>query len=296
MAVPRRIPLAWCNLTHDWVRFALFTLGITFAVVLMGDADGRPQRSDRQQLPTHRPHARTSSWSTRTAPSLFYHDGVSRRRLGQAAAVPGVAEVHLLYIDYRGTELEYTGPAAAERRPARTIRVVGFDPDAEVLDLPEVRPASAGGGGAADPRERPVRRPRQAEPGAARGVGLRAGTGRRAVGRMGRPERTQRPLDVSGRRVPVRHRLRVRRHPPGERSDVSPGLRPDPDPPVRPGRDRRPRPSSSAAPENSRPAGWKVRDRLQQELGADPSGGEVGTSRCVRSRSSGTAKRGTGCA
>ena len=30
-----RTPLAWCNLTHDRVRFGLFVLGITFAVVLM---------------------------------------------------------------------------------------------------------------------------------------------------------------------------------------------------------------------------------------------------------------------
>ena len=30
-----RTPLAWCNLTHDKVRFALFVLGIVFAVVLM---------------------------------------------------------------------------------------------------------------------------------------------------------------------------------------------------------------------------------------------------------------------
>ena len=33
---PKPVPLAWRNLTHDWVRFALFTSGIGFAVVLMG--------------------------------------------------------------------------------------------------------------------------------------------------------------------------------------------------------------------------------------------------------------------
>ena len=96
--------------------------------------------------------------------SLFYHDGVSRRRLNQAAAVPGVAEVHPLYIDYRATELEFTDPAAADRRPARTIRVVGFDPDAGLLDMPEVRPGSPGAVSAANHRERPVRRRREAEP------------------------------------------------------------------------------------------------------------------------------------
>jgi putative ABC transport system permease protein len=40
--------------------------------------------------------------------------------------------------------LQFTDPAVAERRPARTIRVVGFDPDAGLLDMPEVRPGSPG--------------------------------------------------------------------------------------------------------------------------------------------------------
>jgi putative ABC transport system permease protein len=144
MPAPRRVPLAWRNLTHDWVRFALYTMGITFAVVLMGmqmgvlnaliDSNCRLIDHMRADLVMVHPNRA----------SLFYHDGVSRRRLGQAAAVPGVAEVHPMYIDYRGTELEFTDPAVAERRPARTIRVVGFDPDAGLLDMPEVRPGSPG--------------------------------------------------------------------------------------------------------------------------------------------------------
>ena len=36
MAKVRNVFLAWNNLTHDWVRFALFAAGIGFAVVLMG--------------------------------------------------------------------------------------------------------------------------------------------------------------------------------------------------------------------------------------------------------------------
>jgi len=144
MTVPRRVPLAWCNLTHDWVRFALYTLGITFAVVLMGmqmgvlnaliDSNCRLIDHMRADLVMVHPNRA----------SLFYHDGVSRRRLTQAAAVPGVADVHPMYIDYRATELTFTDPTAAERRPARTIRVVGFDPDTGLLDMPEVRPGSPG--------------------------------------------------------------------------------------------------------------------------------------------------------
>jgi putative ABC transport system permease protein len=144
MAVPRRIPLAWCNLTHDWVRFALYSLGITFAVVLMGMQmgvrnaliDSNCRLIDHMRADIVLVHPNRAS--------LFYHEGVSRRHLGQAAAVPGVASVHPLYIDYRVTELELTDPVAGERRPARNIRVVGFDPDAGVLDVPEVRPGSPG--------------------------------------------------------------------------------------------------------------------------------------------------------
>ena len=34
--MPPPVPLAWRNLAHDKVRFALFASGIGFAVVLMG--------------------------------------------------------------------------------------------------------------------------------------------------------------------------------------------------------------------------------------------------------------------
>ena len=36
MPTPKPVPLAWRNLTHDRVRFILFSAGIGFAVVLMG--------------------------------------------------------------------------------------------------------------------------------------------------------------------------------------------------------------------------------------------------------------------
>ncbi|HEX4611807.1 MAG TPA: hypothetical protein VH092_26665, partial [Urbifossiella sp.] len=36
MTRPPPVPLAWRNLAHDPVRFALFASGIGFAVVLMG--------------------------------------------------------------------------------------------------------------------------------------------------------------------------------------------------------------------------------------------------------------------
>lgn len=144
MPAPRRVPLAWRNLTHDWVRFALYTMGITFAVVLMGMQMGvlNALIDSNCSLIDHMRADLIMVHPNRAA--LFYHDGVSRRRLQQAAAVHGVAEVRPLYIDYRATELAFIDPAAAERRPARTIRVVGFDPETGLLDLPEVRPGSPG--------------------------------------------------------------------------------------------------------------------------------------------------------
>src|SRR5687768_1310078 len=99
MPKPRPVPLAWCNLTHDRVRFALFTLGISFAVVLIGvqmgirnaliDSNCRIIEKLAADVVLVHPHRA----------SLFFRDGVSRRRLTQAAAVPGVGSVHPVYVD-----------------------------------------------------------------------------------------------------------------------------------------------------------------------------------------------------
>jgi putative ABC transport system permease protein len=65
-----------------------------------------------------------------------------RRRLEQVRAVPGVAEVHPLYVEQAVAVLRDTNPDPAVRGPARNVRVIGVDPAAGLLALPELAPGS----------------------------------------------------------------------------------------------------------------------------------------------------------
>lgn len=136
MPAPRAVPLAWCNLTHDRVRFALFATGIAFAVVLMGVQmgirnaliDGNCRIIDRMTVDLVLVHPYRAS--------LIYREGVSRRTLDRTLGVPGVEGTYPFYIDYTITELASTAdPKKESRNPSRTVRAVGYDPDAKLLDL-----------------------------------------------------------------------------------------------------------------------------------------------------------------
>ncbi len=147
MPSPRFVPLALCNLTHDRVRFALFALGITFAVILMSvqmgirnaliDSNCKLVDKLKADIILVHPHR----------VSLFYREGVSRRRMSQAMTVAGVSSVHPLYIDYQLTLLTHTGAAGppnenSTRKPSRSIRVLGLDPAAELISLPGLESGS----------------------------------------------------------------------------------------------------------------------------------------------------------
>jgi putative ABC transport system permease protein len=138
-----RTPLAWFNLTHDRVRFALFVLGVTFAVVLMFMQLGfRGALLDSNTLL----HERIRADLVLVSPNrsiLPMREPFSRRRLVQAAGVPGVREVHPLFLDNGAAALRNTDPDPARRGAGRPIRVLGVDPDAFLLDLPELDPKSS---------------------------------------------------------------------------------------------------------------------------------------------------------
>jgi putative ABC transport system permease protein len=137
-----RTPLAWYNLTHDRVRFALFVLGVVFAVVLMFMQLGfRGALLDSNSLL----HERIRADLVLVSPNrsmLPMREPFSRRRLIQAEAVPGVRSVHPLYIDNGAAVLRNTDPDPDRRGPSRAVRVVGVDPDAFLLDFPELDPSS----------------------------------------------------------------------------------------------------------------------------------------------------------
>ncbi len=135
-----RTPLAWANLTHDRVRFGLFVLGITFAVVLMFVQLGfrNALLDSNTQL-----HSKFNADLVMVSPNrqaIAMREPFPRRRLQQAASVPGVRSVHPLYLENALGTLRDTNPDLQHRLPNRGIRVIGVDPDAHLLNLPELDP------------------------------------------------------------------------------------------------------------------------------------------------------------
>jgi putative ABC transport system permease protein len=143
MRLRPRISLAWCNLTHDPVRLALFAAGVSFAVTLMFVQNGfRHALLDSNLLLIERLNADlvilNRRQSTIAAPESF-----SRRRLKQAEAVAGVQRVVPLRMEYRLSSLRHAAADPSQRDQSRTIRVVGIEPGSDPLNLPEVQAAAS---------------------------------------------------------------------------------------------------------------------------------------------------------
>ena len=138
---PPPVPLAWRNLAHDKVRFALFASGIGFAVVLMGvqygimnamlDSNTALVRKMKCELVLVNPNRA----------ALMFPAGVSRHRVEQVRGVGGVRAVSPVYLEYQKAELRHTASEPGRRTNTRRIRVIGVDPAADLLDLPEVSAA-----------------------------------------------------------------------------------------------------------------------------------------------------------
>jgi putative ABC transport system permease protein len=137
-----RIPLAWKNLTHDRVRFALFASGVGFAVVLMGVQLGimNAMLDSNTVILTHMNADLVLVSPNR--PSLLFREGFSRRRIEQALADPDVAAATPVYFDYQVGDLRHTATEAGERTETRRVRVIGVDPAAKVFDLPHLDPGA----------------------------------------------------------------------------------------------------------------------------------------------------------
>src|SRR5436190_12424151 len=94
------VPLAWKNLTHDRVRFALFASGIAFAVVLMAVQLGIMNAMlDSNTVIFSRLNADLVLVNP-ARPSLLFRHTFDRHRLNQALGTPGVASAHAVYIDH----------------------------------------------------------------------------------------------------------------------------------------------------------------------------------------------------
>jgi putative ABC transport system permease protein len=135
---PPPVPLAFKNLAHDKVRFALFASGIGFAVVLMGVQYGimNAMLDANTALVQHLKCDLILVNPNRAA--LAFREGISRRRIEQAESVPGVRSASPVYLEYATAQLRHTASDPTRRTNTRRIRVIGVDPEANVLDLPGV--------------------------------------------------------------------------------------------------------------------------------------------------------------
>jgi putative ABC transport system permease protein len=128
-----KTPLSWLNLTHNKARFALSLAGVGFAVVLMFVEAGfynalldstvaLIDRFDADLVIVSKVKTTLQAWG-----------GAPRRRLAQALAVPGVADVSPLYLE--GVRSVWR---SAKNRKRHVVRALGVDPDNPALDLPEL--------------------------------------------------------------------------------------------------------------------------------------------------------------
>jgi putative ABC transport system permease protein len=138
----RTPPLAWANLTHDRVRFALFIAGVTFAVVLMFVQLGfrNALLDSNTQI-----HGKLRADLVLVSPSrqaIAMKEGFPRRRLSQVAAVEGVESVQAVYLENIVGFLRDTNTDPSKREPTRAVRVIGVDPEGYALDIPELDPST----------------------------------------------------------------------------------------------------------------------------------------------------------
>jgi putative ABC transport system permease protein len=138
-----RIPLAWCNLTHDKRRFAVCVLGITFAIVLMFVQLGFLNALlDSSVLLVEQFNADVVIVS-KARYALAVQERFTTRRLEQAKSLPGVLTAFPLYMDSQGGMWQDTATGALRFQAGapnrRAIRVVAFDPDRPALRSQEIR-------------------------------------------------------------------------------------------------------------------------------------------------------------
>ena len=128
--------LAWRQLSRDRARFSVAVAGVLFAVVLMLVQLGFQRALFRSSV---RIQERLNGQVVLISPRSSYivqMRSFPRRRLDQALATPGVAAVSPIYT----TLAFWENP---ETNTPRHIFLLGIDPDADVLDMPDLRAQSS---------------------------------------------------------------------------------------------------------------------------------------------------------
>ncbi|MEN9232054.1 MAG: ABC transporter permease DevC [Thermostichus sp. DG02_5_bins_236] len=129
-----KIPLAWLQLTREKIRLLVALAGIAFACILMfmqlGFRDSLLESAIRFHVALRGDIFLVSPQSN----ALIAMDTFSQRRLYQALGFEGVQSVSPVYVSFA----LWKNP---ETRRTRSIFVVGVDPSADLLDLPQLTPA-----------------------------------------------------------------------------------------------------------------------------------------------------------
>lgn len=126
-----RTPLGWLQLRHDRGRFLVAVAGIAFADLLMFMQLGFQAALYNSNTRLNRSFKADVVLISPKALNLQNLSTFPRRRLLQALDVPGVEEAQGLYI----RTVTWRNPQTLR---SATVQVLGFDPDADVLRLPEV--------------------------------------------------------------------------------------------------------------------------------------------------------------
>jgi putative ABC transport system permease protein len=126
-----KLSVGWLQLKREKSRFAVAILGITFAAILVFMQLGFREAMLDSAVRYHHHWLYDIALVSPEAASLIKPHTFTRRRLHQARAVEGVADVsavHALLVRWKQPDTGNT----------RDIFVLGIDPDRKAIDLPEV--------------------------------------------------------------------------------------------------------------------------------------------------------------
>ena len=131
MPFSKRTPLAWLNLVHDRLRFAISLGGVVFAVLLMFVFTGFMNALYDSQIQLLKQLNGEIVMINRLKSNMVLPTPFARRRLYQARAFEGVEAAYPLYT----TDANWKNP---DTKKTRSVRVLAFNLADPVLLLPEV--------------------------------------------------------------------------------------------------------------------------------------------------------------
>jgi putative ABC transport system permease protein len=147
MALVRMTSLAWLNLLHDRWRLVVSVAGVSFAVVLMAMELGFQFALLDSVVEVIRLFNADLVVISATKTTLAYRASFNRRILDETLRFDAVKEACPLYMESRFSLLRNPEPVRDGRGNvgalARKIRVIAFNPDDRVLNIPELLEGAA---------------------------------------------------------------------------------------------------------------------------------------------------------